>query len=144
MHTIKHLYHIDSSQSKVFDAVTSVEGLTSWWTTETSGSSEVNSFLEFRFGERWYNKMKVVQLKKDEYVEWECIEGASDWIGTRISFFLDQNENKTRVRFAHSLWMDNGDFFAICNFTWGRYLQSLRNYCQTGEGAPFGSPQFKI
>ena len=106
-------------------------------------NSEVDGVIEFRFGDQWCNKMKVKELLPDQHIEWECMEGAADWIGTRLSFFLDQNEGRTRVRFSHAGWLDDGDFFALCNSTWARYMRSLKDYCQSGEGAPFGSPQYR-
>jgi hypothetical protein len=29
------------------------------------------------------------------------------------------------------------DFYANCNFHWGFYLQSLKDFCESGKGKPF-------
>ena len=29
------------------------------------------------------------------------------------------------------------EFYAHCNFQWGKYLVSLKEYCETGKGFPF-------
>jgi uncharacterized protein YndB with AHSA1/START domain len=137
MADIKHLFHINASRETVYGAITSIEGLAAWWTSQASGESKAGSILEFRFGAQFFNKMKVIEMKPAESVTWECIDGAEDWIGTRITFDLDDNEGKTRLRFSHSGWKETGDFFAQCNFSWGRFMESLRNFCEKGKGNPF-------
>ena len=142
-HSIKHLLHIASSQENVFENLTTIKGLSQWWTTETSGSTELGGIIEFRFSE-WVNKMKVIASKPNELVKWECVQGADEWLGAIISFHLDRNENKTRIRFEHDKWNTQDDFYASCSFSWGKYLESLRQLCQTGKGEAFGSSNYRI
>lgn len=40
MISIKHLFHINASKKKVFEAVTTIKGLGNWWTINTSGDSK--------------------------------------------------------------------------------------------------------
>src|ERR1043166_8266481 len=138
MAEINHLFHINAPRKKVYDALSSVKGLSGWWTADTSGKSEPGGILEFRFGEHFLNRMKVRELIEDKSVTWDCIESAPDWIGTKLTFHLDDNDGKTRVRFSHGNWKESNDFMAQCNFSWGRYMESLRNLCEKGKGSPFG------
>ncbi|HXB39241.1 MAG TPA: SRPBCC domain-containing protein [Bacteroidia bacterium] len=141
MADIKHLFHISASFEKIYVAISTIQGLASWWTTQTSGKSEVGGMMEFRFGSQFINKMKVIEMKNNKSVLWECVDGPEDWIGTKVSFHLDENEGKTRVRFDHTGWKDANDFYANCNFSWGRFMESLRNLCEKGKGAPFSAGQ---
>ena len=143
MADIKHLFHISAPREKIYEALSTVKGLSNWWTIQTSGNPEVGGILEFRFGPQWFNKMKVLSLRKNEFIEWECIAGADDWIGTKICFSLDGHDGKTRVRFEHAGWKEANDFFGQCSFAWGRYMESLRQLCQTGNGEAFGSPTYR-
>ncbi|MCK5402242.1 MAG: SRPBCC domain-containing protein [Flavobacteriaceae bacterium] len=137
MYCIKHLYYIDASNDEVFNALTTIEGLSNWWTEQTSGNPELEGVIEFRFGKQNFNKMKVETIVENKAVRWKCIDGHSDWINTIISFELDTNENKTRLRFAHNNWPTNSDFFSHCSFSWARYLESLRQLLEKGKGQPF-------
>jgi uncharacterized protein YndB with AHSA1/START domain len=139
MAEIKHLFHISTPRVKVYEAISTVNGLAGWWTKQTTGKSETGEVLEFRFGSQWLNKMKVINMVPNTSVTWECIEAAPEWIGTKITFMLDDNEGKTRIRFSHSSWKELSDFYAQCNFSWARYLESLRNLCEKGQGAPFSA-----
>jgi uncharacterized protein YndB with AHSA1/START domain len=136
-HVIKHLFHIDAPKEKVFEALTTIKGLGSWWTAQTSGDASKGGTIQFRFGEVGPD-MKVTGLKPNESVNWECIASPHGWTGNTLSFNLDENEGKTRVRFSHDGFKEADDLYAICSFSWGRFMESLRQYCQAGEGAAFG------
>ena len=142
LYSIKHLFHINSPKEKVYEAITSLKGLSNWWTTNVTGGTDPGQILQFRFGE-FGNDLKVTSLMPNESVTWECVAGAPDWIGTKITFNLDTNDGKTRVRFEHSGWKETGDFYAAVCFSWARYLESLRQFCQTGKGEAFGSEGYR-
>jgi len=137
LYSIKHLFHIKAPQEKVFLNLTTIEGLKGWWTHYTSGSIELDGIIKFEFPPHFMNMMKVIELKEHEFVKWKCIVGEDEWIGTEFTFNLNQNESKTCLRFEHSKWPSNNDFYAHCTFSWGRYLESFRQLCETGVGNPF-------
>ena len=142
-YSIKHLFHINASREKVFEAISTINGLSNWWSENTSGNAAVGGIIQFRFGEMGGPDMKVTEMKSNEKISWGCVASPHDWTGTTLTFLLDENDGKTRVRFSHDGWKDNGDFYAACNFSWGRYMESLRQYCQTGKGEAFGSAGYR-
>jgi uncharacterized protein YndB with AHSA1/START domain len=143
MASIKHLFHINTSKEKVFEALTTIKGLSGWWTATTGGDTKVGGTVQFRFGDMGGPDMKVKEIKPNESVTWECVGGPEDWIGHIFNFHLDTADNKTRVRFEQSGWKETDDFYASCNFSWGRYMESLRQLCQTGKGEAFGSDGYR-
>jgi len=138
-YSIKQLFHIDTPRDKVFNAISTIEGLSNWWTVDTVGEASLNGEIQFNFGTFIGPKMKVVEIVPNEKVVWECIESEHGWVGNKLTLALDENDGKTRVRFTHIGFPEQDDFYAICSFSWGRYLESLRQYCQTGKGEAFGS-----
>lgn len=144
MSAIKQLFHVNAPIEKVFIALTTIEGLSNWWTKNTEGKCSIGENITFNFGDGRFHQMRVIESKPSELIRWECINSNDqDWIGTKVSFRLDIANNKTRVRFEHSNWLHTEDLFAACSFSWGRYMESIRQYCQTGIGEPFGSPNFR-
>lgn len=137
MADIRHLLTINAPVSKVYKAITDQEGLANWWTKETKAEPTVGSIAEFRFGERYLNRMRITSLVPDKKVTWECIQGDREWVGTRFVFDLEEREGKTLARFAHTDWDEATDFYALCNYHWGQYMVSLKNYCETGKGTPY-------
>jgi hypothetical protein len=41
--------------------------------------------LHFRFDDHGGNDMMIVELMPSRGVAWECVGGALEWIGTRVS-----------------------------------------------------------
>ena len=54
-----------------------------------------------------------------------------------------KNEGKTRVRFTYGNFSEKSDFYANQNFSSAKYLESLRQFCQTGNGEAFGSGSYR-
>ena len=134
---IKHnvIFHCDSA--KVYEAISTQEGIQKWWTVDTIVVPEIGGMAEFIFGDRYHNKMEITDLKPGKRVAWYCLEGDEEWIGTDFTFELEETKGQTILRFGHNNWKSQTDFFAHCNFQWGKYLISLKNYCETGFGDPF-------
>lgn len=138
MPSIKHLLYIDAPRIDVFHKLTTVEGLQKWWTRHIDGDPDPGSEMIFHFGPNHHFKMEVAEMWPDRAVSWMCKGGIMSWLGTKISYKLDDHHGKTRLRFEHVNWREADDFYAACTFTWARYLESLRKYCETGSGAPYG------
>jgi uncharacterized protein YndB with AHSA1/START domain len=141
-YAIKHLFHINVPREKVYEALTGIDGLSQWWTSETSGNSVLGGTIQFRFAGQGPD-MKVTGLNPNEQVSWECVASPHGWVGDTFHFNLDENDGKTRVRFSHEGWEQQDDLYAICSFSWGRYMESLRQYLQTGKGEGFGQPGYR-
>jgi uncharacterized protein YndB with AHSA1/START domain len=143
-HSIKHLFHINAEKEKVFNAISSIDGLSQWWTAQTEGNAAPGGVIKFRFAESGGPDMKVTRADANQSVAWECIDSPHGWTGHTFNFDLDENEGKTRVQFSHNGWSDENEFYAICTFAWGRYMESLRQLCQTGKGEGFGTAGYRM
>ncbi len=137
MADIKHNLEIQAPTNKVYQAIAKQEGVQNWWTLQTRITSEIGGSAEFWFGEEYYIKMEITELLPDSRVGWICRVGDHQWIGTEISFDLEEANNNTLLRFGHQNWESQTEFFGHCNFQWGKYLLSLKNYCENGKGEPF-------
>ncbi len=137
MASIKHYLLIKAPPEKVYKALTSTEGLRGWWTLEAKTDEQVGGVAEFIFGEHYHDKMRIINLEPDKKVEWECFEDDKEWIGTTFTFDLEEKDGDTILRFTHDNWKEETDFFASCNYHWGYYMQSLKQYCESGSGTPF-------
>jgi len=137
MEQIIHRVGIACSPGEVFDALTTDEGLSRWWTTDTTGAGDVGSVIEFRFNGMGPD-FEVVELQTDSLVRWmHSGEIPGPWIGTEVSFELKSNGSQTYVLFSHSNWKERSDFMGHCSTKWAVFLLSLKETIETGEGKPF-------
>ena len=141
-HTIHHLLHINAPIDKVFTALSSIEELKLWYTTEVQGSSKLNEIIEFKFGGIDFHT-KVIELVANEKIVMECVATSLPLVGQKVTYELDQNDEKTRVRFSQDGFDELDDFYANMNFSASKYLESLRQYCQNGTSEAFGSKGYR-
>ena len=139
METIYHCFIIDASRNKVFSAISNIHGITGWWTTSVRGTYEKQESLHFIFGDSMIISVEVSEIRPLENVVWICRKGPIDWINTKLSFTLEENDGNTLVKFKHSHWAQMNDFFGECNFHWAHFLRSLKLFCETGKGTPYNS-----
>jgi len=125
-----------SSPADVYKALTNVDGLSGWWTSDTQGDSEVGGVLQFRFGGGGFD-MKVLELKPFKRVVWQVADGPEEWLGTKVSFDIKQNGDWTIVLFKHQGWKEPVEFMHHCSSKWAVFLLSLKALRETGKGAPW-------
>lgn len=155
MPDIRHELLIAASAETVYHALTTQEGLSAWWTPQTITGE---GFFRFSFGSDYYKEMTVTALKPAALVQWDCVAGFSEWVGTNIVFSLfpdnrksllqahpeaagqieqQRKENGTLLKFEHNNWREYSAMYAECNYTWGQFLRSLKLFCETGKGKPW-------
>jgi uncharacterized protein YndB with AHSA1/START domain len=134
---ILHRIGVESSSvDDVYRALSTIDGLSSWWTEDTRGDSEVGGLIEFRFVAGTI-VMKVLELEPGRRVRWEGMPGGpEEWVGTTISFDLEQDGDFTIVLFKHEGWKEDVPFMYHCSTKWAVFLQSLKLLLETGAGAP--------
>jgi uncharacterized protein YndB with AHSA1/START domain len=140
-YSIEHLNTIKVPAVKVYDALTSPDGLTQVWTMELNVRAEVGFVNEFTFGKET-DRMKITELNPGKRVEWVVIKSDPQWIGTVISFELSERDSVTTVVLRQKGWKEVTDFYRFCNYHWGWFLYSLKHYCETGEGFPYQRRKF--
>ena len=135
MADIRHKLVIKVAPEKVYEAITTQEGLASWWCKQTTAKPQVGFVNTFTFGSS-RNEMKVTGLAPNKRAEWQCINSNDEWVDTNISFDLEEKDGRIILRFAHSGWREVTDLFAECNYHWALFMKSLKSFCETGTGTP--------
>jgi uncharacterized protein YndB with AHSA1/START domain len=137
---MKSIYHrllIGAPAEKVYEALTTQEGLSGWWSPETKAKPEVGSIARFAFGAEYFKEMKIEELKPLRSVKWLCLKGYTDWVGTTITFELEPHDRGTVLFFHHDGWKEYTPGFASCSYDWALFLRSLKFLCETGKGFPY-------
>lgn len=137
MPDIVHRVGIRATPRKVYAALTEQNGLAGWWTTSVKASPKVGAILQFRFGNHGFNRMTIVRLAPSRQVQWRCVGGAKEWIGTRLTFELKRQGSRTIVLFAHRGWRKQAEFMHYWSTKWAMFLLSLKSFLEKGKGTPY-------
>ncbi|AVL26298.1 hypothetical protein NBRGN_015_00580 [Nocardia brasiliensis NBRC 14402] len=135
---ILHRVGIESPLDDVYTALTTIDGLANWWTTNTHGDENAGGVIRFRFGPEGKEgfDMKVTDLQPAERVRWEVVDGPEEWVGTEVSFTLEREGDYAIVLFRHQGWREPVEFMHHCSTKWAMFLMSLKSYVETGTGTP--------
>ncbi len=140
---IKLLMHINSPKEMVFKALTETNELSKWYTTIVKGDFKLGKIITFEFVNFAEFKFKVISLTQNESVYLEIVESKFDNVGHVMKYELDENDGKTRVRYTYEGFSEMDDSYSNMNYSSAKYLESLRQYCQTGKGEAFGSSNYR-
>ena len=133
---------VNATPQEVFKKINSV---TKWWTEDLKGSSQqLNDEFTVRFGDVHVSKQKLVEVIPDKKVVWlvtgsklSFIEDESEWTGTKISFELSNDDDKTQIHFTHIGLVPEVECYMDCTRGWDHYIKkSLFKFLTEGKGSP--------
>jgi uncharacterized protein YndB with AHSA1/START domain len=137
MAEIRHRIGVDGSATEIYQLLTTDEGLSKWWTTDTSGAAGVGSVIHFRFGDDG-PRFEVIELVPDRLVRWRHYGNMPEaWQGSEILFELQQEDKQTIINFSHYNWRESDEFLAHCSTKWGVFMMSIKSCIETGRGQPY-------
>ncbi len=137
---LRHRISISAPIEKVYQAITTEEGIRAWWTVDVKmGKKEGDKAVFGFFGHSTTFTMRIQKLKAPSAVKWKCVAATSkDWVGTKQEFKLKKdNDGDVVLKFTHSGWKSGGDHCYYCNTTWGHLLVCLKQYVEKGVKNPY-------
>jgi hypothetical protein len=81
--------------------------------------------------------MRVTQQIPGKRIEWECISGPDDWIGTKIFFDVEKYGDRSILHFGQTGWKEQNDFYMHCNCRWAYFMIGLKSLAENGKGTPY-------
>ncbi|MEO1050475.1 MAG: SRPBCC domain-containing protein [Bacteroidota bacterium] len=134
---IKHIVSINTLADRIYRALTTEKGLSSWWTPKVEIDSEVGGEAIFKFDHGYEKRMIIDGLEPNSMVDWSCKAAVPEWIDTQIRFEIRAAENHSELHFFHCDWPQYSQQYARCSYEWAMLLRSLKNYCETGRCDPY-------
>jgi uncharacterized protein YndB with AHSA1/START domain len=147
---IHHQVSINAPVAKVYKAISTADGIGTWWDKQTPIQTDRGLVLEHNPGpEHGVVKLRVVELIPNKRVEWECISThpksspASAWTGTHFIFELAERgdgtvsgsgrdqDKTTTLDFRQVGYDEQSEFFGSNNFAWGQVLQNLKQVVES-------------
>jgi activator of Hsp90 ATPase-like protein len=133
---------VDETPGHAFDAINNVRG---WWSEAVEGSTErLGDDFIYRHTDIHYSKQRLIEVIPAKKVAWLVtesnlgfIKNKSEWTGTRISFEISKQGQKTEIQFIHEGLVPAIECFDACSNGWNYYLHdSLFKLITTGKGNP--------
>ena len=136
---LMHSVTIDADAKKIYRALSTGEGLASFWTRDSQAEPRVGSTARFGFGGPVI-EFEVARLDEGKLVRWTNPGGFPEWKGTSVTWeIVPAKEGGQEVRFNHDGWPAavKPEDLASVNYTWGRVVGRLKKYVEEGKPVPF-------
>ena len=133
-----HEVNIKATPDTIYHALSTAQGLQSFWTSESKAEPTVGAIATFGFGGPT-QRMRVDELVPGKRVKWTGLADFPNWDGTTVSWDISRVENgETSVLFRHGDWPDSlpQDELGSINYTWGLIVERLKQYSETGKPNP--------
>ena len=144
MPDIMHQLTIHAPPEPVYRALTTADGVRGWWTRDAMLDPEVGGIGKFEFYDgRTVTKIRIDEQEAPARVGWSVTSSTiMGWNGTVIGFDLRADGDNTVLSFAHRDWAEANETYARVTTGWAYFLVSLRQYIETGTGAPHPDVDF--
>ena len=133
MADILHDFPIKAPIDRVFQAVSTPQGLDCWWTQRSEGRPAEGAEYELWFGPQHDWRARVTRCAPNYAFEMKILDADEDWTRTRVGFRLESREGATWVRFYHTGWPSVNEHYRISCNCWAMYLRILRRHLEHGE-----------
>ena len=111
---------VKASPDALFDAVTTVSGITAWW-NPVEGSGLTGGRLSFFMGAPDALVIHVDEARRPVSVSWSVTDCPvlPDWVGTRLTFAITAIDGDTsELRFRHHGLTPELDCVDMCTRSW--------------------------
>ena len=138
MPNIVQEFTVKAPPERVFQMMSTPEGLSQWWTKTSAGEPRQTAEYTLGFGPEYDWRGRVSRFVPNSEFELEMTKAHSDWIGTRVGCELRQEgKDATRVRFYHTGWPIENEHWRISCYCWPMYLRIMRRHLEHGETVPY-------
>jgi uncharacterized protein YndB with AHSA1/START domain len=135
---IHHRIGIAAPQEDVHRALATTEGVASWWSRDAEGDAGTpGGELVLHFGRPEPRLVLGIVAITPDRVQWRCLEGPDEWLGTTFTFDLSRVDGETIVLFTHGGWREAVPFEAHCSTKWAYFLLGMKAMLEGGEATPF-------
>jgi len=133
---------VNAPPERITDALSTTEGLASFWTTDSHAEPHTGSVARFGFGGPDL-QMRIERLDPGRRIAWTCLTDfpmpPGQWEGTTVTWDLTQSGNgDVSVLLQHGNWpaaITQAELAATA-YTWAQVLTALKGYAETGTPQP--------
>ncbi len=140
MHELHHEIDVNAPPHAVYEAITTQEGFSRWWTGDCQIQPQVGSVAELSLPDGTpVLKMRMDELKPQKRIVWYCLGDDAQWKDTRVLWDFSERDGRTVLHLLHAYWRSPGRAFAIANTTWGYLMHRLKAALEDHPSAPSGT-----
>jgi uncharacterized protein YndB with AHSA1/START domain len=129
-------FDVDAPPDTLLRALTTGEGIRSFWTSRAEVPAKVGETLKLEFPERAPLPFDLRLEQSDQRtVVWRTQTFPPHWVGTTVRWDVEARDDGCTVAFRHAGFMDDGEAGRAA-YTWGEIMARLAQHAETGRSDP--------
>jgi len=128
-----HQITIEANERTLYQALTTDEGISGWWTRRCELANQEGESSYFWFGEQRPTRfvMRSQKMLPNKRIFLVCTDGPEEWIGTELWWEIQPlQDDKCQLDFKHMNWKRDDGLFPEWNSIWGKLMTQLKHYCE--------------
>ena len=130
-----HRIRVHASPDRVFQALSTKDGLEGWFTAQVDGDVGEGRDVRMHFKGKESFGWHLAKMRPD-HVHWNCTEGPGSAKGTTVDYLLKKEGQDTVIECDHDGWPEAHEALATCNTLWGLLMSRLKDYVETSKANP--------
>ncbi len=138
MSTVHHQVSIHAPAARVYHAVATADGISTWWDKQTPLHTDRGLVLEHNPGPaHGVVQLRMIESIPDARVEFECISHhppsspASAWTGTHFIFEMAHSGDAIILDFRQTGYDEQSQFYAANNSAWEQLMHHLKQVVES-------------
>jgi uncharacterized protein YndB with AHSA1/START domain len=128
-------FDVNATPDAVRRALTTTEGIASFWTDKADVPAEVGETLTLGFPEAPVPFDLLLAQSDDEVIIWRTVTFPPQWVGADIRWELSGSDRTSIVAFRHGSFADETEQGQVA-YVWGQVMVQLKRYLEGGVAAP--------
>jgi uncharacterized protein YndB with AHSA1/START domain len=128
-------FDVEAAPGAVCRALTTTEGISSFWTDTADVPTEVGETIMLGFPEAPASFDLLLAESGEDMITWRTVTFPPQWVGTDIHWEISGRDNATTVTFRHGPFGDETEQGQVA-YVWGQVMVQLKRYAETGVAAP--------
>jgi hypothetical protein len=128
-------FEVDAAPSALRRAVTTTEGITSFWTDRADVPSRLGETITLNFPDAPAAFDLELTQSDEKMITWRTQSFPPQWVGTSIRWEIKGGNGTSTVAFRHGPFTDDEEAGRVA-YVWGQVMVQLKRYVETGVAAP--------
>ena len=128
-------FDVAAAPHTVRRALTTTEGIRSFWTDKADVPTEIGKMLRLGFPDAPAAFDLVLAQCDDEMITWRTATFPPQWVGTEIHWQISGGGKASTLAFRHGSFADETEEGQVA-YVWGQVMVQLKRYVETGVAAP--------
>ena len=130
-------FPVKAPAARVFEAVSTPNGLDTWWTKRSTGEPKLGATYGLHFGPGYDWQARVTKCAAPREFELQMGASHEDWENTRVNVQLSEKSGTTMVQFSHTGWPSANAHWRTSVYCWAMYLRIMSRHIEHGESVPY-------